>query len=286
MKDISTYTDYRLLLRDYYDCAKLHNPRFSYTVFSQRAGISSRGFLYNVVSGKRRLSLSHVTGVAKAMKLSKSQSEYFEHLVAYTNAKSFAEKQRHFERMHSVKINGNDGVQPHLVRKEQYRYYSQWYHAIVRSLIGLSGFDGDYEELARRLSPPITAAQAKKSVELLERLGFISKNNDGSYRLDNKSITSAPEVINLAIHNYHLKSSEMARKALNDLPRNRRNFTGLTLGISASAYKQVCKELEFFRTRLLELAGNDDRSEEEQCVYQLNLQLFSVSQTIPPRSDT
>ena len=286
MNDITTNTDYRQLLSDYYEYAKLHNPRFSYQVFSRLAGISSRGFLYNVVNGKRRLSPSHVSGIAKAIKLSKSQLEYFEHLVAYTNAKSIPEKQRHFERMHSVKVSGNNAARLHLVRKEQYRYYSQWYHSVIRSLIDFSGFNGDYEQLARQVSPPLTSAQAKKSVTLLENLGFIEKGDDGNYRIVDKTITSAPEVISLAIHNYHLQMLEVARKALNTQPRAQRNFTGVTLGISASAFQQVCKEIERFRNRLLELAGNDTHPDEEQGVYHLNLQLFSVSQTIPPRSES
>ena len=71
---------------------------------------------------------------------------------------------------------------------------------------------------------------------------------------------------------------EIARKALGELPREQRNFTGVTLGISASAYKDVCREIEGFRTRLLDLARNDAHADEEQGVYHLNLQLFSVSQ--------
>ena len=283
MNDISTYTDYRLLLSDYYACAKLHNPRFSYQVFSQRAGISSRGFLYNVVNGKRRLALSHVAGVARAMKLSKNEQEYFEHLVAYTNAKSIPEKQRYFERMHSVKMKSEGASQLQIVRREQYRYYSEWYHAVVRSLIDLTGFNGDYERLAQQVSPPITPSQAKKSVALLERLGFIIKDTGGIYRLTEKTITSAPEVVSLAIHNFHQQTLDIARKALDTLPRDRRNFTGVTLGISSSAYGQVCREIEQFRNRLLELAANDDNTEEKQGVYHLNLQFFPVSQTIPPQ---
>jgi uncharacterized protein (TIGR02147 family) len=77
VNDISTYTDYRLLLKDYYEDCKAKNPWFSYQCFSQKAGISSRGLLCNVVSGKRRLSPSHVAGVAAAMRLNKSQFAYF-----------------------------------------------------------------------------------------------------------------------------------------------------------------------------------------------------------------
>jgi uncharacterized protein (TIGR02147 family) len=172
------------------------------------------------------------------------------------------------------------------VRKNQYHYYSQWYHAVVRSIIGLAGFQGNYEQLAQQVSPPITPAQAKKSVALLKNLGFIKKDKNGVFSLAEKSITSAPEVKSLAIHNFHQQTQDLARKALDNLPRSRRNFTGVTLGISASAYKQVCAEIEKFRMRLLELAYHDENPEAEQGVYHLNLQLFSVSKAIPPRSQS
>jgi uncharacterized protein (TIGR02147 family) len=285
MIEITAYTDYRLLLKDYYTAIKIKNSWFSYQIFSQKAGIPSRGFLYNVVTGRRRLSPSHVAGVATAMKLNKSQFEYFENLVAFNNARSISDKQRFFERMSSVKVLAKDDSQPQLVRKEQYQYYSQWYHTVVRSLIGLYGFQGDYDKLAQLVYPPIKPTQAKKSVALLESLGFIVCDDERNYRLVDKTIASAPEVISLAIHNYHVQTSEVARRALNELPRERRNFTGVTLGISSSAYEKVCREIEAFRTHLLDLAKNDENDNEEQGVYQLNLQLFSVSKSPNERTD-
>jgi uncharacterized protein (TIGR02147 family) len=278
MNDISYYTDYRTLLKDFYEDCKKKNPWFSYQCFCQRAGISSRGLLFNVVSGRRRLSPSHIAGVAAAMKLSKSQFEYFENLVAYNNSRTINDKQRFFERMTSIKVAGKNGLQPQLVRKEQYSFYSQWYHPVVRSLIDLYGFDGDFKQLAQKVTPSITPTQARKSVELLESLGFIKKNSDNSYHVVDKIISSAREVISLAIHNYHTQTAEIAKNALAILPRNRRNFSGVTLGISASSYAKVCKELEDFRDRLLELAHHDSIDCDEHGVYQLNLQLFSVSE--------
>jgi uncharacterized protein (TIGR02147 family) len=180
--------------------------------------------------------------------------------------------------MTSVKVVDKNGLQPQLVRKEQYSFYSQWYHPVVRSLIDLYGFRGDFKRLAQMVTPPITPAQAKKSVALLESLGFILRQNDGNYKVVDKIITSSPEVISLAIHNYHTQIAGIAKNAINELPRNRRCFTGMTLGISASSYGLVCKELENFRNRLLELANNDTNDDDEHGVYQLNLQLFSVSQ--------
>jgi uncharacterized protein (TIGR02147 family) len=102
MNDIFSYTDYRRLLKDYYESCRAKYPWFSYECFSRKAGISSRGLLYNVISGRRRLSPSHVAGVAQAMKLDKSQIEYFENMVAYNNARNIDDKERSFEKMTSM----------------------------------------------------------------------------------------------------------------------------------------------------------------------------------------
>jgi uncharacterized protein (TIGR02147 family) len=142
----------------------------------------------------------------------------------------------------------------------------------------LYGFHGDYNKLARMVYPAVTPAQAKKSVELLVKLGLVIKRKDDGFSVVNTNVKSAPELISLAVHNYHSHNADMAKKALTALPRNRRNFTGVTLGISAITYEHVCKELSALRTRLLELADNDSNDGDEHGVYQLNLQLFSVSQ--------
>jgi uncharacterized protein (TIGR02147 family) len=125
MDEIFDYIDYRLLLRDYCESSKAKNPWFSYRAFAQNAGISSSGFLCNVLAGKRRLSPSHVAGIAKAMKLTKSQFEYFENLVNYNNARTMSDKQRYFERMTSVKLTDKETSPPYLVRKDQYRFWIQ-----------------------------------------------------------------------------------------------------------------------------------------------------------------
>jgi uncharacterized protein (TIGR02147 family) len=131
--------------------------------------------------------------------------------------------------------------------------------------------------LARLVCPAITPAQAKRSVELLKSLGFIVQKDSGDWVVVDKTINTAPEVMSIAVHNFHQQSAEIARKALDKFPRDQRNFSGVTLGISKSAYKQVCKEVEDFRNRLLDIASKDNNTHEHQGVYQLNLQLFPVS---------
>jgi uncharacterized protein (TIGR02147 family) len=272
--DLAAYMDYRKFLKDYYEASKAENPHFSYCMFSRKAGISSKGLLYNVLQGKRHLSKAHVVGMCAALKLDRHQCEYFENLVAYNSVRKPADKKYFFDRLISIRATGDNAWKPQIVRKEQFRFYSQWYHSVVRSLVDLHGYSGDYRSIARLLYPAVSPGKVKKSIQLLERLGFIKKDESGAYSLVDKSITTPQEVVNLAVVDYHTQAGELALKALANLPRSKRNISACTLGISERTYERMCKEIEEFRLRMQRIAEEDCGADR---VYQLNFQLFPVS---------
>lgn len=280
MPDITTFTDSRAFLLAWYEETKLKHPGFSYQVFSESAGIKSRGFLHNVIQGKRKLSRTNIFGLSQAMRLNKHEADYFENLVSFNQAKSLRERTHFYERLSSIKTGSRAAKGPELVRNDRFEFYSELYHGVVRSLIGMHGFKGDYEWLAKAVRPRITLRQAKKSVELLARLGFIEKQKDGSFNNTNASIATPPEVENLAVQNFHRQAGELGLKALNELPKEERNITGVTLGISDKTYKAICGEIQAFRARLLRLAEADEKAD---AVYHLNLQLFPVSKPVLER---
>lgn len=283
MPHIYDYTDYRKFLKDYYTEARGRNRAFSYQVFSEKAGIRSRGFLYNVVHGRRTLSNSHVFAVSQAMRLNRDESRYFENLVSLNQATTLKERNHFYERLCSIKAKGSSPWKPQIVRKEQFEFYSKLHYSVVRSLIDMHGFKGDYEQLARCVRPRITPKQARKAVELLKKQGFIKKQKNGSWKVVNRSIATEPEVVSLAVLNFHKEAGELALKALQELPGQQRNISGVTLGISNDTYGRICEEIRAFRSRMLQIAEADDNADR---VYQLNFQLFPVSTTNNQRKQT
>ncbi len=274
MPNIYEYTDYRKFLRDYYEEARKKNPAFSYQVFSRKAGIKSRGFLYNAVHGRRSLSMSHVFALSQAMHFNRYESEYFENLVAFNQASTLKERNYFYERLSSIKTNGPKAWKPQIIRNEQFEYYSKLHYGVVRSIIDMHGFDGDYEALSKMVWPRITPAQARSAIELLEKLGFIKKQKNGNYEVTNKSIATEPEVVSLAVLNFHKQSAALALRTIEEMPREERNFSGCMLGISKQSYERICEEIRVFRSRLLQIAEDDQKAD---TVYQLNFQLFPVS---------
>ncbi len=274
MIDIFDYIDYRKFLGDYYAERKSQTPSFSYQNFSNKAGFQNKGFIYNVISGVKNLSKSSVIKLSQAIKLKPKEADYFENLVSFNQAKNLRERNYFFEKLNAIKSNRKGLAEIRQIRKEQYEFYSNWYFSVIRSLIDMHDFKEDYNWLAKNVYPSIKPKEAKKAVLLLEKLGMIKKQKDGSYIVTDKTITAGKEIIKLGILNFQLQTISLATKAVQELNRDKRNISGLTLGITKKTYEIICKEIESFQSRILEIAEMD---EEADNVYQFNFQLFPVS---------
>ena len=169
---IFNYTDYRNYLADYYKDQKSRNTYFSYRYFAGKAKISSIGLYKDVVSGKQSLSRRAISKFSEAMGHSKREAEYFEAMVFFTDASTVEERKLYFERMmtyHEAKAR--------VIDASRYEYYSHWYYSAIRALISFFPFDGSiFASLANKLSPSIKTEQAKKAIEVLDRLGMITRN--------------------------------------------------------------------------------------------------------------
>jgi uncharacterized protein (TIGR02147 family) len=119
-------------------------------------------------------------------------------------------------------------------------------------------------------------------VALLLRLGLVTKEKDGSFSITGKSIATPKEVFHLAITNFHNEMGRLALEALNALPIDKRNFSGMTLGISEETYKEICEDIYNLRQKILEKAEFDKKA---ASVYQLNFQFFPVSKTESERNE-
>jgi uncharacterized protein (TIGR02147 family) len=276
MINIFDYTDYRKFLEDYYLERKKDFPAFSYQFLAQKAGFTNKGFVYNLINGKRSLSKSNLFKMCEALGLNRYEAEYFENLVSFNHANGLKEKNFYFERLNSLKNRGKAKSEMQVVRKEQYEFYSTWHHSAVRSIIDMYEFRDDYKWLARMIYPPITVKQAKRSVVLLRNLGMIEKQKNGVYRVIEKNITTGKDVVGLAIQNFHKECATLSQNAIQNLPREERSISGLTMGISRPVYNKISEEILQFQNRIAELVSADGAADR---VYQLNFHMFPMSKS-------
>ena len=175
-KKVFEYLDYREFLKDYYNQKKEANSAFSLRVFSDRIGFKAKDFISRVMNGEKNLSNQSIPKVASGLRLGKHETEFFIGLVKFNQAATTDERNSAFEEMQAALKVARFAEKQHILGHAQYMVYSHWRHLTIRSLIGMFGFDGDYEALAKQVHPHITADEAKKSVKLLEECGLIKKD--------------------------------------------------------------------------------------------------------------
>lgn len=279
MQAISAYTDYRQYLRDYYEEQKRINPHYSHRVFARKAGLTSTGFFSEVSSGKRQLTQAAILRFAKALKLNAQDCAYFECLVAFNQAKTVEERNHHFG-----KLMGLRGGKIDIVDGERYEFYRHWYTSAIRELVNCRAVRGiskeDFRALGQSLVPPISGAQAKRAVGLLLRLRFVHRGSDGVLRqaapLISTGDLSVEPPSTLDVDNFQMAMLDLARKSLDGKPRGKRDFSTLTLSLSAAGVEAAKAEIAGLRKRLLTLAERDSGSDR---VQQFNFQSFPLSKT-------
>lgn len=270
MIDIFKYTDYRLFLSDFYEAEKRRNQHFSHRYIAMKVGFSSSGFFAKIIQGKTNISAKLALRFADFMKLKKRESEYFELLVQFDQAKTQAEKQRRFE-----KILTYHRSEVKIVDAYQYEYFRKWYYVAVRELLAFYPFEGNFRELAHMLDPPITQGQARKAVALLEKLGLVKRNPRGVYEQTDAVISTGYDAKAVAIHNFQLATLSLAGESIDRFPRQERDISTLTMHFSRGMYETIAEKLRNFRRELLEVVKNDpDRADR---VYQFNFQMYPLS---------
>lgn len=272
-KKIFEYLDYREFLKDYYNAKKEANPAFSLRVFSDKIGFKAKDFISRVMNGDKNLSSQSIPKVASGLRLGKHETEFFIALVKFNQAETTEERNGAFEEMQAVLKVVRFAEKQHLLGHAQYMVYSHWRHLTIRSLIGMYGFDGDYEALARRVHPRITAEEAKASVKLLEDCMLIKKGKNGKYALTENAITTGDRTSKLALRGFHQDCLKLAADSIDRDPPGTRHISGLTLGISQEGYERIVERINAFRKEIALIAEEDENSDK---VFQLQFALFPV----------
>lgn len=256
-------------MRDYY-AERKERSGFTWRDFSKAAGYSSPVFLKLVCDGKSNLSEVGIERVASAIGLVGVDLQYFRLLVSFNQEKNSETQKAVFAQMR-VLAKENE---MELLGENQYDYFSSWRNPVLRELApkmkGLAPF-----KIAEKFAFQTSSDEVKKALEVLQRVGMLEKDADGSYVQVNKGVTTGNlEVSSLAVRDMHRQMGELAVRALDEIPCDERDVSGLTMGISESAFYKISKEIEDFRRRVTAIVMDSTGDER---VYRLNVQLFPLT---------
>lgn len=268
MKSIFEYLDYRNYLKDFYEERKSKQSFFSYRLFGARVGIDA-SYLVKVLIKTRHISESSIPRFVAFCGLAGKEAEYFETLVRFIKTKSQKESKFYFEQLLSIK-----SVSAYRLEECQYEYYRTWHHSAIRSVLEYYDFRGDFSALCQKLSPPVSAKEAKASIKLLCKLGLAARDAEGRYRFTSAAITTGDEWRSLAIQAFQEETIRLSAESLARHPKKHRDISTITMNINFREFEYIKERIREFRAGVIQQANeckNPDRT------YQLNIQLFPLS---------
>ncbi|MDB4987527.1 MAG: hypothetical protein JWN04_2705 [Myxococcaceae bacterium] len=268
--DVFQYLDYRAFLRDYYLERKARRPGFSYRGFSRRAGLGSPNYLKLVIEGERSLTPAMAARFAKACGLADESAAFFEHLVAFNQAKSVREREDCFARLTGFRRHRS-------VRRLDLKhadYHSTWYLPAIRELAARADFREDPTWIARALAPRISVAQAREALKTLVELGLLAANDDGHLRQSEPLVSTGPEMHRAYVAKYHKMMMRRAAASISLFASEERDVSSLTLCLGRDGIERIKRRLRSLRRELLEMSELE--SDPEQ-VVQINFQAFPLS---------
>jgi uncharacterized protein (TIGR02147 family) len=273
VKLIYEYFDYRKFLVDYYNEKKVLKQTFSYQVLANKAGFKSKGYIKDVIDGKKNLSDDSVFSLGRALELDDQAFDYFKNLVFFNQARTHAQREHFFKRL----IDNNISHESKIVVSDNYEFYSHWYHNTIRELVTYVDFQGDYSVLAKQLHPQISPKEVRQSIELLLKLGMIRKCGD-KYEQVNPDITTGDTVASVCIGNFHLENLKLASESIEQCTAQERDISCIIATMDEKQFLEVKKEVLNFRKKIVALInGMESESHGKKRVYNMAIQLFPTS---------
>ena len=267
--NIYTYLNYREFLKDILIDKKKESPRFSHRYILGKMGISSSGYLLNVVSNKSSLSIQRAIELGSLLSMSKNEITYFRKLIYFDKAKSIDEKNDYYREILDFRKR-----QIKIISPNDFSLFSEWYYVVIIEILNIIDFKDDYSYLANLLSPTIKKVEAKNSIKVLLDLEFISEDKNGFFKPIEKAITTGDDIIATDVTLYQNKMISLEQIALETIPINKREISGLTFSVSKEKFSLIKDEIIEFRRRILQITLDDDNPQD---VYRCNLGLFPIT---------
>lgn len=266
--ELFKYTDYRAFLRDWFEQTKLHSSFMSYRYLARRTGIDA-GYLAHVFQGNKHLSEQGVQKLIDLLAFAPNEERYFEAMVAFNKARRESDIHEKFEKMMQWREAG-----ARILNQQEYRYWMHWYIPAIRLTLLTEDFKGDFQALARRLTPSITAKQAHEAVDVLMDLGLVELRPDGVYEVQDAHLSTGNAWASAAIREFQSKTLGLAQESLRNHPPELREIATLTLAIPKEEIATLQEMMRDFRSKVAKWAVGMDRSD---YVLQMNLACFPLS---------
>lgn len=265
---IFDYLDYRDYIGDHFKYNKAHHSYFSYRYINLKTNLDP-GFYVKVIQKQKHIADTTIVILSKFFEFDQKEAEYFRILVQFNKAKKPELEKLYFEKLQSFKL-----PEAKILDWSMYDYFLKWHTIAIREEINTIAFDGDYDDLAQRFVPQISADEARDAVALLEKLKLIRRDNDNKYEIVDSFVASDGSIKTFAIREFQKQMCRLGMESIDRIPKDERDISTLTISTSKKCLEIIKDKLATVRKEIVDIIGKEKTVEE---VYQINFQIFPLT---------
>jgi uncharacterized protein (TIGR02147 family) len=259
-KTIYEFLDFRSFLADWFESEKVRRGRFSKAAVSRLLGLPNSRNYFSDLLGGRPLSETFQERLVRVLALDRDQARYFRALVEWEQATLPERREAALQVFAEYRRPAGTVLATH-----QMEYFRNWRHGAVRAVLDTDDFGDEPGRIARRLRPRLTAAEARESLRLLERLGLISRDERGFWKPTDRSI-SAPEGREDAfVLDLQIQQIDLAKQRILSKDGQPRLVATNVVSVSASGYLRLLERMDKFRAEIRTLVLEDGEPIERAC---------------------
>lgn len=276
---LSEYMDYRLFLADFYRAKKaltrLSIRPYSYAIFSAAADIKSPNYLKMIIEGKRNLSMDMVSKFAKACAFNKAQTDEFRLLVIFNQSEDPADRNYALKQLSEYRV--DQKLKQGELDRKVFEKVPNWIGWIIYALVDQEGVTFETSQLKDLLRGKASESEINDALENLIRTGELVRDPQ-TQKIAKGKPTEAPEEIPSAlVRKLQMQLMYLGLESLYQDNATEREFGSLTLSLTEKEFEEIKFKLRQMRKSLHKENAIARMSAKGERVYQLNLQLFPVS---------
>lgn len=280
LPQLSEFLDYRKYLASYYHYRRAASAKdirqYNYAVFSAAADIKSPNYLKMIIEGKRNLSDDMILKFAKALALNKEQTEEFRLLVLFTQSNEPAERNLHLKDLNENRVRTK--LRAGEIDQKAWDKVPGWISWILFSMIDQENVSFDANKLRTQLRGLASADEIAASMKALVANGQAVHDEATATLKKTTNMNESNEEIPVAL--VRKLQSELMYLGMESLFRDaptEREFGSVTLALTKQEFEDLKFQLRKFRKQTQKDIAVKRTSTKGERVYQMNLQLFPVT---------
>ena len=280
---LSDYMNYRQFLADFYrfkrQSSKGSLRAYNYAVFSAAANIKSPNYLKMIIEGKRNLSEDMIGKFGKALGFMKDQTEEFRLLVHFTQATDPADRNMYLKKLSEHRVAGK--LKSGEIDRKTWEKVPNWVTWIIYAMVDQEGVSYDTAALKTILRGKASEDEIEQALQTLLSSGELRRDEKTGELRKGRSLIESPEDVPVAL--VRKLQSQLMYLGLESLYQDQptdREFGTLTMSLTKAEFEEIKFKLRQMRKSLHKDNSIARMKEKGERVYQLNIQLFPVTNAV------